>query len=643
MKKKSILIIFIILILLVTSAFTWTLPGIEIPEASRVYDINGEQIKDLGEQDRIIVGPDEIPASFTSAIIVVEDKNFYRHRGIDLSGILRAALVNIRQRKIVEGGSTITQQTAKNLFLSHERTVTRKLKEIVYAIQLERKYSKEEILTLYCNTIYFGHGAYGVEVAAQTYFGKNASDLTLAESALLAGLPQWPARYDPYLAPEVARKRQEIVLLRMQEEEIITEQQRQEALAEKLQYRQARLVNGEAPYFIAMVKDYLSKKYGERMVFQGGLQVYTTLDINMQKNAEEAYQEGMADKPEDLQAALIALDPSNGHIRALIGGRNFGLSTYNRVYAKRQPGSTFKPFMYSLAIDSGFTAADMVMCDEVEYNLPDGTVYHPEDYGKEPYHGKEFTIKEAIMKSDNVIAVKVNSFLGPEATANYVENFGFKKLQPVLSLPLGSVEVAPLEMAAGYSVFANQGIYSNPIYILKILDRNGRILEENRITQKQIITKDNAYIITDMLKGVLAPGGTGSALGSTLKVPAAAKTGTTDEFKDAWFIGFTPDICCAVWVGYDREKNVNLAGGVAAGPIWAAFINKTTPNLSGLDFSRPENIHLINICLDSGLIAGESCPRKVEMAFREGTEPDFICYEHLSNWEWWLSTQLPAD
>ncbi|MDD2585189.1 MAG: PBP1A family penicillin-binding protein [Syntrophomonadaceae bacterium] len=642
MKKKPILIIFIIIILLGISAFTWTLPGIEIPEPSRVYDINVVQIKDLGEQDRIIVGPDEIPASFTSAIIVVEDKNFYRHHGIDLKGILRAVLVDIRERKIVEGGSTITQQTAKNLFLSHERTMTRKLKELVYAIQLERKYSKEEILNFYCNTIYFGHGAYGVEVAAQTYFGKSARDLTLAESALLAGLPQWPARYDPYKAPEEARKRQKIVLLRMQEEGIITYRERQAALAEKLQYHQARS-NGEAPYFIAMVKDYLSKKYGERMVVQGGLQVYTTLDINMQKDAEAAYQEGMADKAEDLQAALVALDPRNGYIRALIGGRNFGLSTYNRVYAKRQPGSTFKPFMYSLAVDSGFTAADMVMCDEVEYNLPDGTIYRPEDYGKEPYHGKEFTIKEAIMKSDNIIAVKVNSFLGPETTANYIEKFGFKKLQPVLSLPLGSVEVAPLEMAAGYSVFANQGIYSKPIYILKVLDRNGRILEENRITQKQLITKDNAYIITNMLQGVLIPGGTGAALGSTLKVPAAAKTGTTDEFKDAWFIGFTPDICCAVWVGYDRGKNVNLAGGVAAGPIWAAFINKTTPNLSGRDFLRPENINIYNICLDSGLIASESCPRKVEMAFREGTEPESICYEHLSHWGWLLSTKLPVD
>lgn len=640
MKIKYVVIISIILTGLLNCAFIWKLPQAEIPEATRILDINGVQIKGLGEENRIIVDLEEIPDNFTRAIIAVEDKNFYKHHGIDIIGIVRAVFNNIRQGKIVEGGSTITQQTAKNLFLSNERTITRKLKEIVYAFQLERKYSKDEILTLYCNTIYFGHGAYGIEVAARTYFAKSAKDLNLAESSLLAGLPQWPARYDPYNNPEEARKRQNIVLMRMQEENLITAYERQQAGTEELIYEKADFIQGDAPYFVGMVREYLSEKYGERMVYQGGLEVYTTLDLNLQKISNKAYIDGMLNRPADLQAALVAVDPRNGQIKALIGGRNYQASSYNRVFSRRQPGSTFKPFMYSLAIDSGFTPADMIMCEEVEYELPDGSIYRPEDYGREPYHWKEFTVKEAIMKSDNVIAVRINNFLGPDLTAKHIEKFGFKNIQPILSLPLGSIEVTPLEMAAAYSVFANQGIYNEPLYILKVLDKDGRLLEENRTKQKQVIEKDNAYIITDMLKGVLVPGGTGSALGNTIKIPAAGKTGTTDEFKDAWFVGFTPNLCCAVWVGYDQGKNVNLPGGVAAGPIWASLIDEASANLSGRDFTRPENIRMINICLDSGLIACEACPRKIEMAFRKGSEPEDICYYHMSDLGWLIEKSL---
>ncbi|MEN6349829.1 MAG: PBP1A family penicillin-binding protein [Syntrophomonas sp.] len=634
MLKKSIVIFLVLGILLGNCAFSFSLPQIQIPEASVLYDINGQPVKGLGEQNRINISLEEMPASFKKAIIAVEDKNFYKHHGIDLGGILRALFINLKARKIVEGGSTITQQTAKKLFLTDERTWLRKIKELFYALELEREYSKDEILTMYCNTIYFGEGAYGIEVAARTFFDKNANDLDLAQSALLAGLPRWPSHYDPYVNPAAAKERQKVVLQRMVEEKMITKEDMEKAWDEKLVYLRGQYVGGEAPYFTAMVREYLIEKYGEPVVFQGGLQVYTTLDLYMQRAANQAYLAGMQNRDPALQAALVAVDVSNGQIRALIGGRNFATSSYNRVYSERQPGSTFKPFMYSLAIDSGFTAANTIMCEEVEYELPNGDVYRPTDYGDEPYHWREFTLKEAVMKSDNVVAVQLNDALGPQATARHAEAFGFKNIQPVLSLPLGSTAVKPIDMAAGYAVFANHGVYSKPIYILKVVDKYGRVLEENRTVQWSVVGEDNAYIITNMLEGVLEPGGTGSQFKSIVNIPAAGKTGTTDEFKDAWFVGYTPKICCAVWVGYDKDKNANLTGSAAAGPIWANFIKGASQRLPESDFVKPDNVTLLNICLDTGLVASESCPRQSQMAFKEGTEPEEICYWHSEDGEW---------
>jgi 1A family penicillin-binding protein len=642
MAKMNKLIILLMVICVAASSmfFTGGLPDIAIVESSTLYDVNGEPIRGLAEENRINITYDDIPDAFVKAIIAVEDKNFFNHHGFDISGILRAFITNLKEGRISAGGSTITQQTAKNLFLSNDRTFSRKIKELYYAIQLERKYSKEEILALYCNTIYFGHGAYGLEVAARTYFAKKARELSVAECALLAGIPMWPSRYDPLINPQDARERQKVVVQRMVEEGFLDPQMGKKILQEALIYKSARFLGGDAPYFIAMVKDYLIDKYGERTVFQGGLKVYTTLDLKMQKAANVAYEEGMAGRDPDLQAVLLALDVKNGEIRALIGGRDFAQSSYNRVYAKRQPGSTFKPFMYSLALTWGVTAAEMVECDEVEFRLPNGDVYRPTDYGKEPYHLKQFTLKEALMISDNVIAVKVNNTLGPQAAAKHAEAFGFSNIQPILSLPLGSNEVRPIDLAAGYSVFANQGIYTEPSFIIKVTDNNGRILEEKQLAQKKVIGADIAYIITDMLSGVLQPGGTGAGLRKYVgERPAAGKTGTTDEFKDAWFVGYTPRICCVVWVGYDKGKSANLTGSVAAGPIWGRFMEEVTQRLARDDFFRPANVTLQNICLDTGMTATDYCPRKMEMAFREGTEPLDICDEHKPRLthrrDWW--------
>lgn len=615
---------------------TWSLPDIQLSESSTVVDINGKPIKGLSDLNSIDIQLEEIPDDFINAIIAVEDKRFYHHHGIDVSGILRAFIINVKEQRIAAGGSTITQQTAKNLFLTNERTIARKFKELLYAIQLERAYSKDEILTMYCNTIYFGRGAYGIEVAARTFFGKNARDLNLAEASLLAGLTNWPSRYDPYVNPEEAFNRQKVVLKRMVEETMITEEEKEEALQVELKFHQATLMEGDAPYFIAMVKERMSNKYGERMVAQGGLRIYTTLDLDMQKAANEAYFKVMQEKEPSLQAALVALDIKTGGIRALIGGRDYNVSNYNRAFAKRQPGSTFKPFVYSLAIDWGFRASDLIMCEKVEFELPNGDHYVPTDYGSEPYHWRDFTLKEALAKSDNVVAIRLNDMLGPSNSALHAQKFGFAGIKPVLSLPLGSNEVTPLDLAAGYSVFANQGIYTEPMFILKVVDKEGNVLEENHPESRWAIGVENAYIITDMLTGVLEPGGTGEGLKDLVGVPAAGKTGTTDEFKDAWFVGYTTRLCCAVWVGYDKQRNVNLPGSVIAGPIWAKFIKDTSIKFPPEEFSQPQNISRINICLDTGRVAGEACPRTMSMAFIKGTEPEGICWQHLPGIGWWF-------
>ncbi len=645
MRRFRFPLVGLLVILVLCSGFVFELPPVEVPEPSTIYDINGNVIRGISETNTIYLTRDEIPASFSNAIIAVEDKNFYSHFGLDPIGIVRAVITNLKAGSIRAGGSTITQQTAKNLFLTQERTWMRKFKELLYAIQLEREYSKDEILTFYCNSIYFGQGAYGLEAAARTFFACQAGELSLAQSALLAGITNWPAEYDPYVNPDKAKARQKIVLTRMMEEEMIDETEFTSALNEELKYQSARFIGGDAPYFAALVTDYLKKNYDERSIYQEGMKIYTTLDLTMQKAANQAYLEGVKDFPADLQAALVAVDPANGYIKALIGGRDFKRAPYNRVLAERQPGSTFKPFMYSLGIDSGLTQADMFMCQEYEYKLENGDTYRPTDYGDKPFHYKRFTVREALAKSDNVIAVKINEMLGPKAVAAQAKRFGFQGVQPVLSLPLGSKEVKPLDMAAAYAVFASGGIYSQPVYILSIKDRQGRVLEQNQVRQQRVIGEETAYIITDMLKAVLQPGGTGSRLCSIFDRPAGGKTGTTDDFNDAWFVGFTPDLCCAVWVGFDADRTANLTGGAAAGPIWAAFMRGASVGIPEKDFVKPFNVDIVNVCLDSGMIAVEGCVRTNTMAFVKGSEPGSICYLHSNDREWMLNDEIlpPAE
>jgi membrane peptidoglycan carboxypeptidase len=481
-----------------------------------------------------------------------------------------------------------------------------------------------------------------VELASRTYFAKHAKDLSLAQATVLAGIPQSPNNYDPYVHPEEAKKRQAQVLQRMVEEGMISGAERTAADNETLKYQRGQFADSEAPYFVSMVRDYLREKYGDSMVYQGGLKVYTSLDLDMQKAANKACLNGMKNQNPDLQLALVALDVNTGQIRALVGGRNFNSSSYNRAYANRQPGSTFKPFVYSLAIAQGYTPASTISCEEREFKLDNGDTYKPTDYGDQPYHWRNFTLKEAIMISDNVVAVTLTDQLGVDNATNYAKQFGFPDLKPVLSLPLGSNEVTPVKLAAGYSVFANQGLYNAPSYLLKVVDKDGKVLENNQPQQQRIVSEENAYIITNMLTGVMEPGGTGSALKTLAGRVSAGKTGTTEQKNDAWFVGYTPQLCCAVWVGYDQGKAANLYGGTAAGPIWASFIHDASAKLPEKDFVKPANVDLLNICLDSGLVATEYCPRQSQMAFTQDNEPNEICYLHQPNLDG-ISSNPPAE
>ncbi|MGE5398521.1 MAG: transglycosylase domain-containing protein [Chitinophagales bacterium] len=609
-----------------------------MPEPSVLYDVHGRKIKSIYEQDRVQVSLDQVSDYVEEGFISAEDKNFYRHHGIDVIGILRAFWIDVKHGHVVAGGSTITQQTAKILYLTQERTFARKIKELFYTFALESRYTKDEILELYLNSIYFGEGANGIEAASRTYFGKSASRLSLAESTILVSIPRRPAYYDPYQHPDHAKERQKVVLDFMVKQKYITREEADQAYQQKLNYRKTKVTKGDAPYFDQTVVNYLVKKYGTSMVFSGGLRVFTTLDLDMQKAAQKSYDQVMDSQPEGLQAALVAVDTGSGQVRAMIGGRDITTAPFNRaVDGFRQAGSSFKPYIYSYAMLKGYTEATTIMCEPVWFEAGGEEGYSPTDYGNNPYHYRPFTLKEAIMISDNVVSVRLNEALGPAKTASHASTFGFKQpVEPYLPQVLGTSDVSPLEMANGYAVFANGGTLYTPMMITKITDRFGRVLQESQPQGKTVVSSQNAYLITDILQAVLKPGGTGSHLGPEVGRPAAGKTGTTQNYRDAWFVGYTPQISCAVWVGYDTQlKSVGIPGGQIAGPIWAGFMKNGLTKLPKKAFEQPSGITKRDICLDTGMLATDYCPRPNEMAFLSGTEPLDVCYVHQPSFNWW--------
>lgn len=594
--------------------------------STRIYASSGELIASLFRENRDPVALSEIPKALQQAVIAVEDERFYAHRGVDVRGTLRAVWRNVRAGELVEGGSTITQQLARNLFLTQKRQVSRKLAEMMLALEIERRLTKQEILERYLNQVYFGQGAYGVEMAARVYFGKRAKDLTLAESALLVGLIRAPSIYTPYQNMKLAKERQLVVLRRMAELGNITPAQAQKVSDQPIRLAaesNAGLVGIRAPYFVSYILPYLLERYGEEEVYNGGLQVHTTLDLAMQITAEKALRDGIERAIEDRrkvsQGALVALDPRTGYIRAMIGGYDFTQSQFNRGWqARRQPGSAFKPFIYVTALATGMSPAKIIVDAPVQYNIPGFKIWKPKNY--DGRHAGPVTLRQAVERSINIPAVKTLAELGPDQVIDYAKRMGIRSLlQPNLSLALGTSEVTPLEMASAYGTLATGGLRAEPVAIRRVLDRDGQVLEDHPPRQELALSADVAYVMTDILKGVIARGtGRAAAIGR----PAAGKTGTTDDYRNAWFIGYTPYLSAAVWVGNDDNTPMRrVVGGMVPARIWAAFMKAATKEMPATDWTRPDGVVVVTVCGDSGLLAAGGCPNPRSESFIRGTEP----------------------
>ena len=615
------------------------LPEPTVPEATRLYDINGKTISSLFVENRVVVPLEEIPDTLKQAVIAVEDKRFYTHHGVDPRAIGRALIRNITAGKIVEGGSTITQQLSWNLFLTHEQTLRRKFMEAVYALKLEQQYTKDEILEMYLNIIYLGHGTYGCETAARLYFGKSVKDLTLGEAATIAGIIKGPEYYSPYNNMELAISRRNLVLDLMVEQGVIDEETAEQAKTEPIEL--AEMPTNTAAYFTDFVIAEIREVRPEIAsgIYKGGYEIYTTLDLDMQLAAEKAFSSYIPEGQKDAdgitqpQGALVAVEPGTGYIKALIGGRDWAETQFNRAYqSRRQPGSAFKIFLYTAVLDLGHPIVETKMCEPVEFpGASPGEVYIPKDFGWPPYHNAPLDIRTAVAISDNVVATRWIDEIGPRTVIQYAKRLGVKSpLQPNIPLALGASEVTPLEMAAAAAALSAQGVYAEPMAVLRVLDSTGRVLMENKPNPKQALDPVTAYMVTDVLTSVLGPGGTGAGVRNFIGGrPAAGKTGTSDGQLEAWFVGYTRELSCAVYVGWDnREQSLPGTGGRVAGPIWGSFVSMALAGRPYKGWPMPDGLYKETICNETGLIAGEECTDVREELFRVGTEWPVCSGEH---------------
>ena len=730
--------------------FSNDLPSIESLreyQPSLVTKIYGDDRQLIGQfyiERRVLVLLSQMPPDLLHAIIAVEDSRFYEHKGVDPLGILRALLTNIENLRLRQGASTITQQLARSLFLSSEKSFKRKVKEALLAWKIEKMLSKDEILELYLNQIYFGHGAYGVQSAARTYFGKNVEQLNLAEVAYLAGVPRAPTEYSPYNNPERAKQRQGVVLRRMVEEGFITEDQFRDVYRRDLYFQKLEKEEEVAPYFLENLRQYLSAAYGETMVYKGGLNVYTTLNLAMQKAATQALKDGLRDldkrqgyrgavahkspndlardeetgigimgmavvkegdvidgvvtavdekgatviaagrtgrippegmawakkrlkgpdllkdveqnpdaKPPDIlhagdvvkvklrrldartktavfsldqepvvEGALIALDPRTGAIKAMVGGYDFKRSEFNRALsARRQPGSAFKPIIYAAAIERGFTPATIMVDSPVVFvDEEQQKVWRPENY-ESKFYGP-ISLREALTHSRNLATVKLLDRVGIKNVAEFAKRVGIHNpLTPDLSLALGSSSVTLIELTSAFGVFANEGVRAEPISVLSVADSAGQVLEEHEPVANEVIAKETAYVITNMMEDVIQRGTGWRA--KILNRPLAGKTGTTNDFTDAWFAGFAPNLAAGVWVGFDDVRSLGdrEAGASAALPIWVNFMRAAFEVVPEMTFPIPENVVFAKIDPRTGLLAPEGGENAAIEIFIKGTEP----------------------
>ncbi len=648
-------------------------PGLQ----SRVLSSDGELLYAVATEHREFVQLEKIPRALKEAVIAVEDREFYAHVGIDPRAILRAAKADLLAGRAVQGGSTITQQLARNVYLTRTRTLARKLAEAVLALQLERAYTKPEILELYLNQIYFGEGAYGVQLAAKTYFGRDVWDLDLTECALLAGLPKRPEYYSPFKDEQRAIERRNLVVSLMAEEGYVKPDEAEKARRADLKLAEDRrplgVTNFRAPYFTNYVMREIVGRYGPDALYKGGLTIHTTLNLEVQEAAEEAVAWGI-ERAEKWgfnvdQIALAAVDVRTGAVKAMVGGVDYTESQFNRaVQGGRQAGSAFKPFVYTAAFEQGYTPDSIVEDSPVTYPAEPGKEWSPKNYDRE-FHG-EVTFREALAKSYNVATVKVADMIGITCVRDTAERMGiFHQMEPYLPLAIGSCDVTPLEMASAYAVFATRGVRADPFVIRKIEDAEGRTLEERTVQTWRALNRGVAEDMVDVLTEVVRSG-TGAAQSYLLrKFPVAGKTGTSSKYIDAWFVGFTDELSVAVWMGNTEVKSTSnrwgkgVSGATLPAPVWARFIRKAHPIVTAARLEEPP-LHVIEvdpteqgsleapeppgqppagtepepsaqeeearpkrvtkqICPVSGLLAGPYCPEVVPVTYdiESGAEP----------------------
>jgi penicillin-binding protein 1A len=653
---------------------------------TRVYDIKGGVVAELSIEKRALLPLAKIPVDLQGAVIAVEDDNFMHHWGISPKGMIRSAIRNFVARRVVQGASTITQQLAKQIFLKPERKISRKIREVLLALQIERNFSKQEILQFYLNQVYFGEGAYGAQAAAKNYFGKEISDMTLADCAMLAGLIRAPHANSPFVNPDNARKRRSVVLQRMFEEKMISAVARDAANAQPVPTARPVSLETQAPYFVEHVRRRLEQKYGTAAVWRGGLKVFTTLDPDEQKKAEEVMEKALSEfdtkaevehqkkikemtatgeplPPEvstsplaKIQGAFVLMDVKTGAVRAMIGGRD---SHFNRVIqAKRQPGSTFKPFVWAAALQSGMTPASLVddtplafyfdgrdwrllegATDQYSINLatqpfaasPDFKIWVPNNFdGK--FMGR-ITLRTALAHSRNIASINLITQVGPPLVVEIARRAGIlSALEPAPALGLGASVVTPMEMTGAFATFANGGIAVTPYTVERVEDATGRVLEAHLPTEHEAMPPQLAYLVANMMKGVVQSGTAQYA--KRLGRPLAGKTGTSNDNRDLWFIGYTPDLAAGAWMGYDDFASLgrkDWTGGSTVVPWWTEIMGDVLKDMPKRDFPVPPGIQFAAIDAETGLLFGPNCPKKNKFleAFAAGTQPRKYCdFDH---------------
>ena len=565
-------------------------------ETTYIYDIKGKELASLhGEANREVVKLDKISPTLKRAVLAMEDSHFYMHHGINPNSVGRALLMNWERGTVVEGGSTLTMQLVKNLFLRPERKFSRKVAEAVMAIRVEQIFTKDQILEMYLNQIYWGHNNYGIQTASQSYFAKSADKLNLAESAMLAGLIQSPEEYSPFVNKEVAKQRQSVVLSRMRELGWITASE--EEAARKQPLKIGKLTSWESsqlPYITEAVVNELNERFGRDAVLKGGMRVQTTIDYKFQRMAEETISRAHDNLryrglyPD--QVALAAVDPRTHFVKALVGGISYEKSQFNRaIQARRQPGSSFKPFVYYTAFATGKYSPESTVIDApVSYRDGDGW-YSPQNYGG-GFSGA-MSIRTALINSTNIPAVKIGKAVGLDKVIETCRTLGIKSpMEPVTSLPLGAIGVTPLEMAGGYATFASNGWYSEPTVIVRVTDSGGNVLLDNTPKPRLVLDPWAAASLNSVLQGVIS-GGTGTA--AQIGRPAAGKTGTTSSERDVWFVGYVPQLAAAVWIGNDDNRPLGggATGGGFAAPIWRDFMLQALKNEPVQSFKPASNFN----------------------------------------------------